>query len=44
MPALAALSAGLNVASQASSILTAPFTLDNNYQASKTAATNPAAP
>ena len=40
MTALAALSAGLNVASQASSILTAPFTLDNNYQASKTEASN----
>lgn len=40
MTALATLSAGLNVASQASSILTAPFTLDNNYQASKTEASN----
>lgn len=40
MAALADISAGLSVASQASSIITAPFTLDNNYQASKTEASN----
>lgn len=40
MAALADISAGLSVASQASSIITAPFTLDNNYQAAKTEASN----
>lgn len=40
MAALADISAGLSIASQASSIITAPFTLDNNYQASKTEASN----
>lgn len=40
MAALAELSAGLNVASQASSIITAPFTLDNNYNAAKVEASN----
>lgn len=40
MAALADISAGLSVASQASSIITAPFTLENNYNAAKTEARN----
>lgn len=40
MAALADISAGLNIAAQASSIITSPFTISNNYQAAKTEASN----